>query len=218
MLWTNIVDFAPILLRGALTTIEISCLSLVISTPLGFLWALVKMSNFALARTIMTGVINVVRGIPMIVVLFYIYFVMPDFGIRLSSFQASVAGLSFAYSIYMAEIFRAGIEAVDHGQMEAALSLGMSRARAMWRAVLPQAFRTALPSYSNVLIMLLKDSAIASTIAVSEMTREGQLIAASTFQNMTVYTMVAVFYLAMSLPLMKMTSVLERRFGKHDLK
>jgi polar amino acid transport system permease protein len=218
MVWEDIVDYTPILLRGAVVTIEISVLALLISTPLGFVWALIKMSKCAVARHTVTILINVVRGIPMIVVLFYIYFVFPDVGIRLSSFQASVIGLAFAYSMYMAEIFRGGIEAMDPGQMEAARSLGMGRWKAMRRAVLPQAFRTALPSYSNALITLLKDSALASTIAVAEMTREGQLIAASTFQNMTIYTMVALLYLAMSLPLMKVTRILEQRFGKHDVR
>jgi len=137
----------------------------------------------------------------MIVSLFYIYFVFPDIGIRLTSLQASIIGLGFGCSTYLAEVFRAGIESVDQGQMEAAPSIGMGRVKAMMRVLLPQAFRVALPPYSSTLVMMLKDSAIASTIAVAEMTREGQLIAASTFQNTTVYTMVAVFYLAMSVPM-----------------
>jgi len=217
MVWNNIVEYTPILLDGAVVTVMITVGALIISTPLGFVWALLKRSRYRPVSLGASSVINVVRGLPMIVLLFYIYFVFPDVGIRLSSLQASIIGLGFGYSTYVAEVFRSGIEAVDPGQMEAAQSIGMGRIKAMIRVVLPQAFRVALPPYSSTLVMMLKDSAIASTIAVAEMTRQGQLIAASTFQNTTVYTMVAVFYLAMSLPMMRVTKILERRFGKHEM-
>jgi polar amino acid transport system permease protein len=156
-----------------------------------------------------------VRGTPMIVLMFYIYFVGPDLGIALSSMQAAIIGLAFAYSAYLSEIFRAGIEAVDSGQMEAARSIGMSWGKAMRRVVLPQAFRIALPPLANNLVMMVKDSALASTIAVTEMTRQGQLIAASTFDNTTVYTLVALLYLAITLPLMHLTKRLEQRMGNY---
>ena len=129
------------------------------------------------------------------------------------AFQAGVIGLGIAYSAYQAENFRAGIEAVDPGQREAALAMGMRPALLMRRVVLPQAFRIALPPYGNTLVMMLKDSSLVSTITVAEMTRQGQLIAASTFQNMTVYTLVALLYLAMSLPLVWGLRRLEKRFG-----
>jgi len=217
MVWNNIVEYTPILLDGAVVTVMITVGALIISTPLGFVWAMLKRSRYRPVSLVASSVINVVRGLPMIVLLFYIYFVFPDVGIRLTSLQASVIGLGFGYSTYVAEVFRSGIEAVDPGQMEAAQSIGMGRIKAMIRVVLPQAFRVALPPYSSTLVMMLKDSAIASTIAVAEMTRQGQLISASTFQNTTVYTMVAVFYLAMSLPMMRVTKILERRFGKHEM-
>lgn len=111
-------------------------------------------------------------------------------------------GLGIAYSAYQAENFRAGIEAIDRGQIEAAHAIGMRGPMIMRRVVLPQAFRIALPPYGNTLVMLLKDSSVASTITVAEITRAGQLIASSTFQNMSVYTLVALLYLALGLPLM----------------
>jgi polar amino acid transport system permease protein len=168
--------------------------------------------------TVVSAMINVVRGLPMIVLLFYIYFVLPDVGIQMTALEASVIGLGFGYSTYVAEIIRSGIEAVDPGQFEAAQSIGMGRVKTMYRVILPQAVRVALPPYANTLVMMLKDSSLASTITVAEMTREGQLIAASTFQNVTVYTLVALGYLAMSLPLMSLTRRLEKRFGKHKAK
>lgn len=196
-------------------TVVITVLSLLISTPLGLMWAFCTMSRMAWLTMPVTAMVNAVRALPMIVLLFYIYFVFPDIGIKLTSLQASAIGLGFAYSTYISEIFRSGIESVDHGQLEAARSIGMGKIRAMRRVILPQAFRVALPPYSNTLLMLLKDSSIASTIAVAEVTRQGQLIAYSTFDNTTVYTMVAAFYLIMGMPMIKLTKVLEFRFGRH---
>ncbi len=213
--WSNVVEFFPYLLQGALVTIQIGILSLLLSMPLGLLLAGGKLSKHKAVSLPMSCVINVVRGVPMIVLLFYIYFVCPDIGISLSSFSAAVVGLGFAYSTYVAEIFRSGILSVDTGQIEAARSIGMGRFHAFRRVVLPQAFKVALPPFSSTIVMLIKDSAIASTIAVTEMTRQGQLLAASTFDNSTVYTMVACFYLVMTLPLMQLTKYMEARYGKH---
>jgi len=209
--WGSIHIYLPFLLKGAEMTIYITILSLIISTPLGLLFAAAKMSSWRVVSWPTATVINITRGLPMIVVLFYIYFVFPDIGITLTSFEASVIGIAFCFSTYIAEIFRAGIEAVDGGQLEAARAMGMNFSKAMRRVVLPQAFHIALPPYSNTLVMMLKDSALASTIAVTEMTRQGQLIAASTFDNTTVYTLVALLYLLMSLPLMALTKRLEKR-------
>jgi polar amino acid transport system permease protein len=213
MFFQNAIEFLPILLKGAVVTIEITFCSFVLSTILGLALALMRVSaNKVLSNTAAT-VINVIRGLPIIVQLFYIYFVLPDLGIQLSAFQAGFIGLGIAYSAYQAENFRAGIEAVDHGQIEAAQSIGMRGAMIMRRVILPQAFRIALPPYGNTLVMMLKDSSLASTITVAEMTRAGQLIASSTFQNMTVFTLVALLYLALSLPLVYGLRRLERRLG-----
>jgi polar amino acid transport system permease protein len=172
------------------------------------------MSKLPVLPRIVSTMINMVRGLPMIVQLFYIYFVLPEIGIQLTAMQSAILGLGFAYSTYVAEVFRSGIEAVDHGQFEAAQALGMGKFKMMTRVILPQAFKVALPPYSNMLVMMLKDSSLASTITVAEMTRAGMLLANSTFKNILIYSMIAVLYLMMSMPLMQMTSRLERRFGK----
>ncbi|WP_186110629.1 amino acid ABC transporter permease [Burkholderia gladioli] len=209
----NLLDFLPILLQGAIVTVEITVCSFVLSTLIGLAFALMRVSPNRLLSGGAAAVINVIRGLPIIVQLFYIYFVLPDLGVQLSAFQAGCIGLGIAYSAYQAENFRAGIEAIDRGQIEAAQSIGMRGAMIMRRVVLPQAFRIALPPYGNTLVMMLKDSSLASTITVAEMTRAGQLIASSTFQNMTVYTLVALLYLALSLPLVWSLRRLERRLG-----
>lgn len=206
-------EFLPILLQGAVVTVQVTVLSFLLSSAIGLVLALGKLSPVRAVSVCASTVINVIRGLPIIVQLFYIYFVLPDIGIQLSAFQAGVIGLGIAYSAYQAENFRAGIEAVDPGQREAALAMGMRPALLMRRVILPQAFRIALPPYGNTLVMMLKDSSLVSTITVAEMTRAGQLIASSTLQNMTVYTLVALLYLAMSLPLVWSLRRLERRFG-----
>jgi polar amino acid transport system permease protein len=206
-------DFLPILLQGAVVTVQVTVLSFLLSSVLGLALALMKLSPVRAVSWTGAVIVNVIRGLPIIVQLFYIYFVLPEFGVQLTAFQAGVIGLGIAYSAYQAENFRAGIEAVDPGQREAAQAMGMRSALIMRRVILPQAFRIALPPYGNTLVMMLKDSSLVSTITVAEMTRAGQLIASSTFQNMTVYTLVALLYLLMSLPLVWGLRRIEARFG-----
>ena len=207
------IEFLPILLQGAFVTVQVTVLSFALSSVIGLVFALMKLSHWRPVALTAGTLVNVIRGLPIIVQLFYIYFVLPDIGVQLSAFQAGVIGLGIAYSAYQAENFRAGIEAVDHGQMEAAQAIGMRMPMIMRRVILPQAFRIALPPYGNTLVMMLKDSSLVSTITVAEMTRAGQLIASSTFQNMTVYTLVALLYLLMSLPLVYGLRRLEARLG-----
>lgn len=212
--FTDAQVFLPILLQGAFTTVGLAIAALVIATFGGLVLALMRYSGNPVLSFLSRSFINVVRGIPILVQLFYIYFVLPEFGIDLSAFQAGAIGLGIAYSCYMAENFRAGLEAVDKGQLEAAQSIGMGWGKMMRRVVLPQAFRTVLPPYGNTMIMLLKDTSQASVITVAEMTFQGKILAASTFQNMTVYTLVAGLYLCLSVPLLILAWWLEKRFGK----
>jgi polar amino acid transport system permease protein len=207
-------EFLPILLQGCITTVQVTAVALALSTVVGFLLALMRLSPYRALRAPATTFITIIRGIPIIVQLFYIYFVFPEIGITVNAFQAGAIGLGIAYSAYQAENFRAGIEAIDHGQIEAAQSLGMRYWLVLRRVIMPQAIRITLPPYGNTMIMMLKDSSIASTITVAELTRQGQLIASSTFKNMTVFSLVALLYLAMSLPLTYLAYRLEKKFGR----
>ena len=204
-------EFLPILLQGAGLTIVVTVGSLLFSTLLGLVWAMMRVSGIPALSWIAKSVVNVIRGIPIIVQLFYIYFVLPDFGVTFTALQASIIGLGIAYSAYQAENFRAGIEAIDKGQIEASESLGMSWSMMMRRVVLPQAVKIILPPYGNTMIMMLKDSSQASTITVAELTLKGQLVASSTFKYTSVLTMVAMLYLVMSVPLILFVGWLERR-------
>jgi polar amino acid transport system permease protein len=204
-------EYLPILLQGAKLTILVTVGSLALSTVLGLVWALMRVSGIKPLAKFSAGLINVLRGIPIIVLLFYIYFVMPDAGIALTAVQAAIIGLGIAYSAYQAENFRAGIEAIDRGQVEAAMAMGMSWSLTMRRVVLPQAVRIVLPPYGNIMIMMLKDSSQASTITVAELALQGKLIAVSTFKNATVFTLVALMYLVMCVPLILLVRHLEKR-------
>jgi polar amino acid transport system permease protein len=214
MFWKDAVTFLPILLEGLRLTVVVTIGSLLLSTLLGLVWALMRVSAYRPLVWAAKTIVNVIRGIPILVQLFYIYFVLPELGITLSALQAAVIGLGVAYSAYQAENFRAGIEAIDHGQVEAAQSLGMGWGLTMWRVILPQAVRIVLPPYGNTMVMMLKDSSQASTITVADLTLKGQMLASSTFKNSTVFTLVAVLYLVMSVPLILLVGWLERRAKK----
>lgn len=212
--WHDAAEFFPILMSGVVLTIVVTIGSLLLSTVLGLVWAMMRVSGIKVLSMLSASLINVIRGIPIIVLLFYLYFVMPDLGVTLSALQAAILGLGIAYSAYQAENFRAGIEAIDKGQIEAAQSIGMGWWLTMRRVVLPQAVRIVLPPYGNVMIMMLKDSSQASTITVAELALQGKLIASSTFKNTSVFTLVALMYLTMSIPLILLVRHFEKRTGK----
>ncbi len=203
--------FFPVLLQGLMVTLELTVCALSLSLALGVVWVVMGRARFVGLRWFSQMVITVVRGIPIIVQLFFIYFVLPDWGLDLPPFLAGVIGLGLAYSVYQAENIRGGIGAVDKGLIEAGEALGMNRLTLWRRVVLPLGLRHALPSIGSTMIMLLKDTSIASTITIAELTREGQLLAISTFKNGSVYALIALLYFAASLPLGALVRMLERR-------
>lgn len=207
-------EFLPILLQGVGLTLVVTFGALVLSTVLGLVWAVLRVSGIGVLSGLSATVVNVIRGIPIIVQLFYLYFVMPDLGVSLTALQAAIIGLGVAYSAYQAENFRAGIQAIDRGQIEAAQSIGMGWGLTMRRVILPQAVRIVLPPYGNIMIMLLKDSSQASTITVAELALQGKLIASASFKNTSVFTLVALMYLAMSIPLILLVRHFEKKAGK----
>jgi len=208
------IEFLPLLFDGLKLTILVTLGTLVLSTILGLMLMMMRISNIRILKWIAITAINIIRGIPIIIVLFFIYFVMPDWGVSLSALQAGIIGLSISYSAYHAENFRAGIEAIDRGQIEAAQSMGMGWGLTMRRVLLPQAVKIVLPSYGNMMISTLKDSSQTSTITVAELALKGKLIASATFQSGIVFALIALLYLAMSIPLTLLVAHLEKRGRK----
>jgi polar amino acid transport system permease protein len=204
-------SYLPDLLRGALISVELTLSVMALSLVFGLIVALARLSRIKAVRAAATVYVEVIRGTPCMLQLFYIYFVLPAFGIRVGPFAAGVVGLTVNYAAYLSEVYRAGIQAVAKGQVEAALSLGMSRAKMMRLVILPQALRIVVPPLGNYFISLFKDTALASTITVKELIFSGQIIAATNFQYFTIFTIAGMIYLALSYPGSLGVQYLERR-------
>ncbi len=211
----EIQKFLPFLLKGAWLTCQLSLLSFALSLGAGLALAMLRRSRSALVRWPVAFFVDVVRGTPILVLLFFVYYALPDFHIDLGEFMSGIVGLGVAYSVYTSEVYRGGFEAVDRGQVEAAQALGFSRRQAFFVVVLPQALRATLPALTNDFIALFKDSSLVSAIAMSELTKSAQILVTATHRGVEVYTLCAALYLAMSLPLAWLAHRTARRLGVH---
>jgi len=208
------IAYLPLMLKACATTLWLSWLAMLLGAFGGAALALLRLSRFAAIRWIAILYMEFFRSIPILIVMFFAYYGTPlVFGFDISPFVAATLALALHASATMSEVVHAGIASIGRGQWEAASAFGLRWTQTMRLVIAPQALRVILPPLGNTSIMLLKDSSIASTITVAELTRQGQLLAVSTFKNMTVYTLVALLYLAMSLPLSLLTRRLERRFA-----
>lgn len=211
-----IKEITPLLLKGAVITVQISFLAMILALIVGLFLGLCRLSKNRYIYFLSTVYVEVIRGTPLLVQLFIIYYALPDYGIYLTPLVAGVVGLGLCYAAYNCEIFRSGIQAVDRGQTEAALSLGMSKSKAMRRIILPQAIKIILPPFTNNFISMLKDSSLCSAITVIELMRQAQIIVSGNFRTMEVYLMVAFLYFAMSYPLSLFVGRLETRLKYND--
>ncbi len=202
----------PALLAGAGLTLVLTVSTLLIGTPAGLLIALVRLSGIAPLRAIATVYVEIVRGTPLLMQIYVIYFVFPALGLALPPFAAGLAALSFNSAAYVAEIFRAGIESIDSGQREAGQALGMTGYQTMRYIILPQTVRRILPPLTNEAVALLKDSSLVSVVALSELMRVGKEIATTAGAPTSIYLAVAVLYLVMTLPLTSLVRHLETRW------
>ncbi len=199
------------LLAGLLITIELTFVVIVLSLGFALLVALGGMSRWRLLRWVIKAYIELIRGTPLLLQLIYIYYVLPEIGIRLDAFTAGVIGLTLNYSAYISEVYRGGILAVPKGQHDAAAALGMTRALAMRRIVLPQAIRIVIPTLGNYFISLFKDTALCSVVSIQEVVFTAQIVAARNFQYFTLYTVVGAMYFLVSFPAARLVGWLERR-------
>ena len=203
--------FLPNLLRGAAMTVVLSVISMALAIALGISLTVLRLYGPRSASLFSAAYIEVYRGTPLLIQLFILYYGLPNIGITLSPLAAAIAGLGMNYAAYEAEVYRAGMEAVPRGQMEAALSLGMTRSLAIRRVVFPQAFRISLPAVTNDFIALFKDSSIVSVIAMVELTKTYGILAATTLRYFELGLIVALLYFGMSYPLSVLARRLERR-------
>ena len=207
--------YLPMLLRGAVVTVEISVLAMALAIVCGLALALLRLYGIAPLRWVAVAYIEVIRGTPLLIQLYLIYYGLPNVGIRLNAFAAAVLGLGLNYAAYEAENYRAGIQAVARGQMEAALSLGMPRWLALRAVVLPQAIRVVIPPVTNDFIALFKDSSLVSVITMVELTKVYGMLALTTYDFMGLGLMTAAIYFGLSFPVSLIARHLERKLH-HD--
>ena len=192
-------------------TILISVLAYLIALACGFVFGMARLSTHRLVRVVAGIYINVLRGVPLLVLIFFFYFGLGKF-INLDRFVAGVLAVGVCYGAYMAEIFRSGIEAIDYGQHEAAQSLGMTRWQTLRHIILPQSVRIVIPPAANEFIACLKDSSLVSIIGLRELTRAGREYANQYFLDFHTWLMVGLIYLILTLSLTRLVRYLEARF------
>ena len=209
-----VLDSLPLLAMGALVTVEITAVAVSLGVMIGRFVGIAELSRYGYRRIPAKLYVDFIRGTPLLVQIFIIYFALPVIiGARIEPFVAAVAACSINSGAYVAEIFRSGIQSIDKGQTEAGRSLGMSWTQTMVTIIIPQAFRRIIPQLGNEFIAMLKDSSLVSVIGFEELTRKGQLIIASTYGSLEIWSTVAVIYLVMTLSISRFVSYLEKRFN-----
>ena len=210
--WQLMLDsFWQLLLPGIRITIPLTLISFSLGLIIALLTAMVQVANIRVLKQIARFYVWVIRGTPLIVQLFVVFFGLPDLGIVLDAFPSAVVVFAFNTGAYASETIRAAIEAVPTGQIEAGYCVGMNYVQIMARIVLPQAMRTAFPPLSNSLIGLVKDTSLAASITVMEMSMSAQRIAARTYETFALYCEVAVVYLLFCTVLTKLQTYCEKR-------
>jgi len=212
--YLNILKFLP---DGILTTFLVTIFSIIFALVIGLFVGLGRISRITLINRMATIYVEVIRGIPLLVQLFYIYYAMGKF-FQMPPIISAVTAMSICYGAYISEIFRAGIISVPRGQMEAALSLGMTRGQALRRIILPQTIKVILPPVGNEFISMLKDSSLISIIAVADLLRRGREFASKTFYYFEAFTMVALVYLILTLFFSRVVGIMEERIKKRGRK
>ncbi len=205
----RILKFLP---DGILITFQVTIASIFLALLLGLLTGLGRVSTNKAVNLVASTYVEVVRGIPLLVQLFYVYYALGRY-LQVPDMLAAILAMSICYGAYMGEIFRAGIQSIDKVQTEAARSLGFTKRQTMFLVILPQAWRTILPPVGNEFIMLLKDTSLVSILAVADMLRRGREFASETFYYFETYTMIALIYLLITLLLSRGVAYMERRLS-----
>ena len=205
--YLKILLFIP---DGILKTFQVTLSSIFFALIIGLLVGLGRISRNIVIDRICTVYVEIIRGIPLLVQIFYIYYALGKF-IKVSDMNAAIIAIAICYGAYISEIFRAGIQSIPKGQMEAALALGLTRGQAIFRIVLPQTVKVVLPPIGNEFIALLKDSSLVSVVAVSDLLRRGREFASTSFEYFETYTMVAIIYLIMTLFFSRLVAIMEER-------
>lgn len=211
-----VLDSAPFLLKGAWFTLQLSVGGMFFGLALGFMLAMMRLSRFWPLSLLSRFYVSIFRGTPLIAQLFMIYYGLPQFGIELDPMPAALIGLSLNTAAYTSETLRAAISSIEKGQWEAAASIGMTRWQTLYRVILPQAGRTALPPLGNSFIGLVKDTSLAATIQVPELFRQAQLVTSRTLEVFTMYLAASLIYWIMATVLSALQNRLEAHVNRQD--
>jgi polar amino acid transport system permease protein len=208
--YRDIMMFIP---DGIGRTFEVTLMSIGCALVVGLIAGLGRISRIVILNRIATIYVEIIRGIPLLVQIFYIYYALGRL-IQVPDIFAAVIAMTVCYGAYLGEIFRAGIQSIPRGQMEAAIALGLSRGQALRRIILPQTVRVVLPPLGNEFIALLKDSSLVSILAVSDLLRRGREYAAKSFDYFEAFTVVALVYLVMTLFFSRLVAIMEERMNR----
>ena len=227
--FTFLEKYYPVFLEGIKWTISIALVTVIMGVILGSILCLmktvkVKFFNIRIIESLLTAILRIVsnvyveiiRGTPLLLQIYLVFFGLPALGVKFGAFTSCVIALSLNSAAYVSEIVRAGIEAVDKGQMEAARSLGMKKSTAMMLIVIPQAVKNILPAIGNEFVAIIKESSMASIIGVNELMFAGKVVVGSTYLGLEPYIVAAVFYFIMTFTLGRIISLIERRMKKSD--
>ena len=211
--WGAIWYAVPYMLQGTVVTLEISLLAMALATVVGVVFGLISASDLGVLKVVIRAYVYFVRGTPALVQIFLIYFALPRIGLELTSFWSGVVALAFNSAGFIAEIVRAGLQSIDAGQTEAALSIGMTNRQSILFILLPQSLRRITPPLTNEVITLVKSSSLLSVISVTELTRSAQVIIAAKFVPFELYAELAVFYLVIISLLSWFSEYVEKRLA-----
>jgi His/Glu/Gln/Arg/opine family amino acid ABC transporter permease subunit len=211
--WSAVWYAAPYMLQGAVVTLEISLCAMALATAVGLLLGLVSVSRLGVLKPVVRGYVYFVRGTPALVQVFLVYFALPRIGLELSAFMSGVVALAFNSAGFVAEIVRAGLQSIDAGQSEAALSIGMTERQSLLFILLPQSLRRITPPLTNEVITLVKTSSLLSVISITELTRSAQVIVAERFVPFELYSALAVYYLVVISALSWCSDYVEKRLA-----
>jgi polar amino acid transport system permease protein len=213
--WSVIPQNMDLFLQGVWFTLEISIISLLLSIPIGIIIGLLRISRNRVISIIATTYIEIMRGVPLLVLLIWIYFVLGQL-LHLSAYWSAIGGLAFFSGAFIAEIVRSGIESIPRGQMEAARSSGMSYYQAMRYIILPQAFRRVLPPMASQFIILIKDSSLVSVISVVDLSLVGKNLVATTFRSLEIWSFIALLYFVLTFCLSLLIRYFEKKYKVID--
>lgn len=212
--WNFAAEITPVLLQGLKLTLLITLLSAIVAAVLGLVFAVARRAKSPLLARPVTFFVEFIRGTPLLVQLYFIFYVLPGAGILLSPLVAGVIGMGLHYATYTAEVYRAGIENVARGQWEAARATNLTTRQTWVHVIIPQAVPPMIPALANYLIALFKETPLLSAITVLEMMNQAKLVANSSYRYIEPMTLVGVFFLAISLVSVVLLRWLERRFGR----